>query len=417
MFLFLLQVPMLLGEGVLVKLSAEEVQPTKAFCLDGSNPAMYVEKTKNASSENATKWVLTLQGGGACTSLSSCVNAAGGSRGTSNNLKPTGSAGYSPGSSSMALNPMFYDWNHVMFQYCDGMFFAGGVEGPIDVSNMTKKISQIWMRGFSILNALLKNLVKDHGLTSATEVLLNGGSAGGYAAYLHTDFIHEFLKSNSPKLNKYKSVPFSGLFLNGSNYEGKYPFGELQEKNFKLHNVTEGVNHECLAAFPTEPWRCAAPETNFAYTKAPIFLANSLLDPTVLFSSFFNPPPQGVTCIQKIVARKGTFADCSDQAIEDFNKLQVEVTKLLTTIKPVSGQTTPTLSKPGNGAFLHHCLTHDYFASGWQKLILKDVNAMQAIVNWWLDEDTAPSSKHTYIETCEFKTSGERECNPSCPYK
>eukprot|EP00041_Stephanoeca_diplocostata_P008414 m.124990 g.124990 ORF g.124990 m.124990 type:complete len:414 (-) comp17312_c0_seq1:139-1380(-) len=376
----------------------DEAENGAAYCLDGTVPAFWYEKATNETV--ADNWVIYLQGGGACTSLSSCEHAAGGNRGSSNK-QPKTYNGRGPTSASASSNPVFHAWNHVTFLYCDGLFFAGNVEGKVN----TTSGKDLYFRGFNILNTLLDHLVEKYDLHKAKEVLLTGCSAGGYSTYLHTDYVHEYLKKKASGLTKYKSAPLSGLFVNGSNDKGDYPFGVLMKENFKLHNVTTGVNKHCLEGEKGQPSKCAAPEDNFAYTQAPIFLANSLVDYGTIFYSYFNPKPAGSDCVRHVPT-------CSDAIVENLIRVQDDTTKMLTTIKPKEAKI-PSIERPGNGAFLHNCVAHCSVEGNTIKV--NGVGAMEAIGNWYVDAIDADPRKHTHIERCKMTTAAPKICNPTCP--
>ena len=56
----------------------------------------------------------------------------------------------------------------------------------------------MWFRGKANLAAILDDLMADHGLSSATEVILSGGSAGGLAVYYHLDYVAATIRASSP---------------------------------------------------------------------------------------------------------------------------------------------------------------------------------------------------------------------------
>jgi hypothetical protein len=68
--------------------------------------------------------------------------------------------------------------------YCDGGSFSGDRTESIIVNG-----TQLFFRGRRILDAVLDYLKESHGLASATEVLLSGGSAGGLSTFLHADYV------------------------------------------------------------------------------------------------------------------------------------------------------------------------------------------------------------------------------------
>lgn len=84
------------------------------------------------------------------------------------------------------LNPLTYDWNKVLIPYCDGGSFAGNNES-VSYVDVRGKMMPLYFRGFRNLNAVLDDLVANHGLGDVTDALVSGDSAGGLASYWHVD--------------------------------------------------------------------------------------------------------------------------------------------------------------------------------------------------------------------------------------
>lgn len=369
-----------------------------AYCLDGTPAAFYFAPAREESKKN--DWVLYFKGGGACTSVSSCESRAKSTSGSSKGLAATYSRS-GPMSSSTSSNPTFANANRVILWYCDGMFFAG---------DKTDQEKGMYFRGYRVLQAILDELTAYYGFNEAENVLLTGCSSGGYSAYLHTDYVGDYLHRTSKNLKRYKSMPLSGLFVNGSNYKNQYTFGLLQALNFALHNATAGVNANCVKSEgPNGALRCSAPEMDYAYSKYPVFLANSLLDYGTLLASFLNPPAPNVStkCLKKVEA------ECDGRTIQELNTVQDKMTKLITNVKAI-GAKEPAMEKPGNGAFLIHCVSHCLVESSWTKLKLGNTTLIEAFTKWWEAPNTAPAKAHTYIETCKMSLKKPYECNPTC---
>ena len=89
-----------------------------------------------------------------------------------------------------AINPFAYDWNAVFVRYCDGMAFSGNKTEP-DVDPKTGQ--QLWYRGRENLRGTFETLADSYSLGLATEVVLNGASAGGHAVYLHADYMADMV--------------------------------------------------------------------------------------------------------------------------------------------------------------------------------------------------------------------------------
>ena len=92
-----------------------------AMCLDGSPPGYYM---RAGTGDGASKWIVHLMGGSACTNVSECYNRSFTALG-STTLSPETAEFYGIFSNSMTVNPDFYNWNFISVIYCDGGLFAG----------------------------------------------------------------------------------------------------------------------------------------------------------------------------------------------------------------------------------------------------------------------------------------------------
>ena len=79
------------------------------------------------------------------------------------------------------------------------------------------------------MKATIDTLVISYGLGDATEVMLSGCSAGGLAAFIHSDFIGDYLRGHSKSLTKYKTVPGSGFFAIHDNLVGDPEYAKRVE--------------------------------------------------------------------------------------------------------------------------------------------------------------------------------------------
>lgn len=149
-------------------------------------------------------------------------------------------------------NPDFCNFNRVHMVYCDGNSFSGNRDEPVVVKGADGKNKPLYFRGRRIIDAVLETLVSDHGLADANDVLLTGCSAGGLATYLHTDYVHEKLKTLAPKMKKFKASAISGFFLLHNTVENKPVYPTEMANIFHLANSTHGVNDACIAAMSPE---------------------------------------------------------------------------------------------------------------------------------------------------------------------
>ncbi|CAE7411326.1 PAE7 [Symbiodinium microadriaticum] len=167
-----------------------------ARCLDGSPVNLYLARGVHAGRK---KWVINFQGGGWCTTSPSSASAFGysheedvahpdlcedrakgyhGSSSTDRDFRNFEDKGYLSGNPS--VNPMMYNWNRVMIRNCDGtMFLSSHAE-------LSTSSGSLHFRGRDNALAAIEVLLQ-HGLADASDVLLAGCSAGAVAAVVLAD--------------------------------------------------------------------------------------------------------------------------------------------------------------------------------------------------------------------------------------
>lgn len=182
-----------------------------------------------------------------------------------------------------SINPDFAGFNRVVLAYCDGNSFASNRDDPVLVGTTDAKgnpaTGKIFWRGKRLIDATLASLVEKHGLGDADTVLLTGASAGGLAAYLHTDYVYEKLQKLAPRMKKYRSAPISGFFLDHPTVAGAPVYETMMKNLFFESNASTGVNRHCIAATTLdEQWKCNFAAGSYSHTQAPIFVLNSALD-------------------------------------------------------------------------------------------------------------------------------------------
>jgi len=159
------------------------------------------------------RWVIYIEGGAWCFTAESCAARAKTQLGSSQQYLKSfprdQGHGHNPvllggiTSGNCTVNPSFCKSNMVFVKYCDGASFTGSASG-VDRHGLH-------YRGYDILQAIMADLKAHHGISTASEVLLTGGSVGGMSVFLHADFIRESLGLRPAA--KFGAVPLSGFFL------------------------------------------------------------------------------------------------------------------------------------------------------------------------------------------------------------
>ena len=187
-------------------------------------------------------------------------------------------------------------------RYCDGGSFAGNND-----TVQQYKGSRLHWRGKRVREAIQADLMGSQGMSSATDLIVSGCSAGGLATYLHTDQWCDALHQKQPGA-KCAGLPDSGFFLdyqdptvpcsppssgdtaNTANSEFNGTAGRLGSTiNGNYHcglkwtavtqNVSAGVNADCVAAHgPDDSWKCMFAEHSSEHIKTPVFAMQSQYD-------------------------------------------------------------------------------------------------------------------------------------------
>eukprot|EP00663_Eupelagonemidae_sp_cell21sb_P000231 gene231-1376_t len=292
-----------------------------AVCLDGTNAGFFFAPA--SSPRNRNDWQLYFQGGGWCYDKEDCWGRSSTLLGSSRNWQRQVSFGGIM-SDNCTQNPDFCNFNRVHFCYCDGNSFSGNREHP---------------------------------------VVVNGKRfAGGLAAYLHADYVHQRLREIAPNMRRFRVAPISGFFLLHNTLEGKPVYPSEMRNIFGLANATHGVNDKCIAAMPVgDEWRCNFAEEAYKYTSLPVFPINSALDAwqtVCIYAAELPPgfPNQTGTANGACNAVPGYKAcghnpeNCTAVQIGVMNKYIADFTTTL--------QNASTYRAAGNGAFIHSCHTH-----------------------------------------------------------
>ncbi len=125
-------------------------------------------------------------------------------------------------SADAAQNPLFHDWNKAFIPINDGTSFTGDLAKPIPASVPPKYPNKwpIYLRGGRIITAVMNFLMKEHGMSSATDVIITGGSSGGMAVYLNCDRIADQIHAINPQI-RVSCLADAGMFLDHRGMSGK----------------------------------------------------------------------------------------------------------------------------------------------------------------------------------------------------
>lgn len=273
------------GQTMIHKLSLAE-HPL-AVCNDGT-PGYFIFRPGFGA--GAKRWHIFLEGGGSCGDGVSCEHRWRTSRElmTSEGVVsgPTNRTFAGIKSPSPVENPDLHDANLVQIHYCTSDQWSGDTAATpgLPISEMDH-----WhFRGRAIVAAVLTELAT-MGLGSATEVLLNGGSAGGMGVASTADDVRARLPA-SIRMVSMQDAGF-GLFYPPYNPVTRREATErpfAQELEFAAAAASWGgrgdLTCHLLADDDLERGFCRIPSVTFSsgQVTTPMFVRQSQLDPVQL---------------------------------------------------------------------------------------------------------------------------------------
>lgn len=267
-----------------------ELDPsTGSKCLDGSN---YKFLFSRGSDSGFDKFMFNFIGGAFCgvegyDTLESCYYRSMNVLGSSNTWGSNGSIvdvkqrlGYF--SSNQNENPLFWNWNRIMINYCDGSNHQGYVEEPYIFNGV-----QLWFRGYNNTMSTLEYMRDNYDLFNATEIIISGGSAGGQATYIWSSYLQDYFPDNI----KFMAIPDAGLFLDVYNNDTNCNL--FRYLNWKIANLTNSAQLDLFrkCQYQDEIWKCLLPEYILQDINIPVFIINSQDDSEAMRTQY------GVKCV------------------------------------------------------------------------------------------------------------------------
>ena len=245
-----------LGAAADLVLLPQVVGDVSPACLDGSPYGFY---PVNVGQTASTKWTLSIEGGGWCYDEDACLARSKMALGTSTVWEKTAGCGCMnikddvlPGD----VSPMDTECNCVYMPYGDGASFSGYRAKPWPVPNTNETLT---FRGIKNFDATVEWAL-DHGMRSASEIVLTGGSAGGLSTFLHMDRLRAVMARVNPRtvvrgapvvgffLDHGNFAPESGLVPNTPNWEVHANYTAKMKWIYAMQNLTFGADGGLMAA-------------------------------------------------------------------------------------------------------------------------------------------------------------------------
>ncbi|XP_011077468.1 pectin acetylesterase 5 isoform X1 [Sesamum indicum] len=356
---------------------SSKAQKNSAFCLDGSVPGYHIRRGFGSGSDS---WLLHVEGGGWCSTLSSCSarrrTKLGSSTYMEHEVEFLGILSHDP-----LHNPDFFNWNKVKLRYCDGSSFSSHPHN--EFGNGTK----IFFRGQLIWDTVMDELLSI-GMTKAREALLTGCSAGGLATLIHCDDFRGLL----PKDANVKCLADAGFFLNEKDIAGNHTIESFYHDVVHLQGVAKSLNHDCVTR--SEPYKCFFPQEFIGNIKTPIFLVQPAYDfwqiANILVPASSDPGGSWPRC-------KLNILKCDSSQLEVLHGYRNSLLKTLNEFQ----------QNPEMGMFINSCFVHcqTWAAETWHSPTSPRINnktVAESVGDWYFKRAAAKQIDCPY------------PCNPTC---
>lgn len=350
-------------------------------CLDGSEAAYYYAAPPTPSS----LWVIYLKGGGACHTEEDCAKRSKGALGSSKGYAATmtGSGLYS---GDATKNPDFAGAHRVFVPYCTGDTHAG-------TRNATSSATWgLYFSGHLNLVAIVDHLA-GKGLSSATNVLLAGGSAGGIGTFVNLDWLAGRLPQAAVK-----GAPNAGWFFPGA-LPADFPDSYAPPPSYECFVAgrpspvtceTNGstallwqtyFNPACSAAQAAgEEFHCGTVHVLYPFIKQPLYVIENQYDTNQIYTQMGCPRGDG--------PEQRTYVGMYGEAMRNSTN-QV----LANTAKK-------------DGIFLPSCLAHGVSDA----TMIKDHTWMPVLGDWFFGRGKL-TEYHQLVDDCVM--TDQLPCNPA----
>lgn len=361
----------------------DSIEFPKAQCLDGSQGGYWFSP---GFGNGKNKFIIHHQGGGWCINKNDCYNRSKKYLGSSLTWEktPNCTAGSTAqpcqtdeGDHGMLsrnphINPLTYNWNRIYIGYCDGGSYAGRVEEAVPVSTDVNSPA-IYFRGSYILDGLYETFLTSEkvGMTSASEIIISGTSAGGLAVFIHADYlvnkISQSFNNLKREIPRIVALPDAGFFMDIPSINDNYLYTPNYKHVFEMQNMTSTVDEDCINHYRTtgEEWKCFMAPYTLPYLQTPAFIVNSMAD------SWQASNIMGLTCNPAIT---GNCDTASLAYLDYFRDQMIHNTSL-----------THFMAQEGAGAWLVECYTHclldnDHY---YGEVLVDSISMMHTFSNWY----------------------------------
>lgn len=308
--------PVQSGTQLFLSRFSDEPENDNAVCNDGTKGGYYFSPASLAEADDT--FVIHLPGGGQCYDEDSC-NERWKFKSISMSSTNFPATKYKKGfmDNSMKKTP-FWSANKVMLGYCS----SDGYMGDAAASEET------WgwhFRGQQLVLAMVRDLIRNHRLSSTSTIVFSGGSAGARGVMVLIDLlVADYFPKGSKVLGfldspYYIDVPSFSPLYKGFQYEESMKYKHMNTKNI--------ISPECAAVYPddSEQWKCQFGQYRMPFVKTSYFLISSQYDSYQLQMGTQTMPPYGKSATE-FVTRFGSTFQNSLIALRDL-KLKESLSK------------------------------------------------------------------------------------------
>lgn len=356
-----------------------------ARCNDGSPAGYYFRR-----SHGSKRWLVYLEGGGFCSSLSSCQERM---RNTSMLMS---SKAWSPTKIGIGIlstdpqeNPSWWNATHVYVPYCSSDAWSGNASR-----------GEFSFLGTRILDKVFDDLLL-RGLYNAKHLLIAGSSAGGIGVILNLDRIAKRIQASGSTV-QVRGLADSGWYLIGDHRPLSRrclrrgvnncppPLAIVQGIRFWDGIVPE----DCARRYPSEKWKCYFGEYVYktddkSPKHSPLFVFQWLYD-----------------IVQLVWTAFGTFT-----IPRELGELTIDPQKLLSN----GTKLRESFNRTGGlqcAVFAPSCLSHTILTrNDWLTVKVAGKNLNDALEDWYQYPDPSSATCTPLIEnSCNYP-----QCSETCP--
>lgn len=255
-----------------------------AVCNDGSPTAFHFAPAIDPAYQNT--FLIYLPGGGQCFDYESCTTRWKNSGNTYMSSKSYTNVTLRGGIfDTNPANSPFWGANKVILGYCT----SDGYMGDVVASDQT------WgwhFRGARTVITLVKDLVKNYGLSDKSTIIMSGGSAGARGTMTLLDLL---VRDYFPKGSRVVGFLDSPYYLDVAPYSANFlGFPYQEQSKYQYFNTTNVFYDACLTEYGSSEadlWKCQFGQYRVPLINTPFLMVASQFDSYQLSNNMQTSPP------------------------------------------------------------------------------------------------------------------------------